>query len=230
MNQDEKTIFNKITSLIDEKDFEKAEIELNLIISSNKNSDEAMSHACLLIGYIHTCRDNKNKKQHIAKRMLLDCIESNFPIPLAYSLYADQEKDKNVAINYLKAGLIKFSESPSIYLCLLKHCKKNETIKYIDEINNKNIVSIDLLNKVIEILISTSNWEKAEMFLQKLLKQADIPDYNRLYLEMLFSFSLVIQEKEIDFQTKTNQGETKSIKITEQTYQIEPMAIDNNQN
>jgi len=198
MNPDEKTLFDSIISLIDEKEFAKAESELNLIISSKKNSEEAISYACFLIGYIHTRWDNKDKKQHLAKRMLLACIESNFPIPQAYSLYADQEKDKNIAINYLKAGLSKFPESSSIYLGILKYCKKDETIKYINEIENKNIVSIGLLNKVIEILISMTNWEKAEIFLQKLLKHADIPDYDRLYYEMLYTFSLVIQEKDIE--------------------------------
>lgn len=198
MNPEEKTLLNSITSLIDEKEFAKAESELNLIISSMKNSEEAISYSYFFIGYIYTCWDNKDKKQHMAKQMLLACIESNFPIPQAFSLYAEQEKDKNIAINYLKSGLSKFPESTSIYLGLLKHSKKNETIKYVNEIDNKNIVSTDLLNKVIEILISTANWEKAEIFLKKLLKQADIPDYDRLYYEMLYSFSLVIQEKDIE--------------------------------
>lgn len=198
MNPDEKTLFDSITLLIDEKDYAKAESELNLIISAKKNSEEAISYASFFVGYIHTCWDNKDKKQHLAKRMLLDCIESNFSIPRAYSLYADQEEDKNIAINYLKAGLSKFPESPSIYLGLLKHCKKNETIKYINEIDNKTIVNTGLLNKVIEILISIADWEKAEIFLEKLLKQADIPEYDRLYYEMVYSFSLLIQEKDIE--------------------------------
>ena len=198
MNLDEKILFSNITSLIDEKEFAKAESELNSIISSKKNSEEAISYACFLIGYIHTCWDNKDKKQHLAKRMLLTCIESNCPIPRAYPLYADQEEDKNIAINYLKDGLSKFPKSPSIYLGLLKHCKKNEAITYINEIDTKDIVNIGLLNKVVEILISIADWKKVEVFLEKLLKQADIPDYDRLYYEMLYSFSLVIQEKDIE--------------------------------
>ncbi|PKM86488.1 MAG: hypothetical protein CVU87_12005 [Firmicutes bacterium HGW-Firmicutes-12] len=197
MNPEEETLFDSITLLIDDKDFAEAENLLNLIISSDKNSMEAISYACLLIGYIHASRDNKNRKQNIAKRMLVSCIESNFPFPRAYSLYADQEKDKNIAINYLKAGLSKFPKSPSIYLGLLKYCKKNDTIEYINEIDNKNIVDTRLLNRVIEILIFTANWEKAEIFLEKLFKQADIPDYDRLYYEMLYSFSLITQEKDI---------------------------------
>jgi len=198
LNPEEKTLFDSIISLIDEKEFAKAESELNLIVSSGKNSEEVISYSYFFIGYIHTCWENKDKKQYFAKRMLLNCIDSNFPIPRAYSIYADQEEDKNIAINYLKAGLSKFPESPSIYLGLLKHCQKNETINYINEIDNKNIMRTGLLNKVIEILIFTANWEKAEIFLEKLLKQTDIPDYDRLYYEMLYSFSLVIQEKDIE--------------------------------
>lgn len=198
LNPDEKALFYSITSLITDEEFAKAESELDSIISL-KYSEEVISYAYFLTGYIHTCWENKGKKQHLARRMLLACIESNFPIPKAYSLFADQEEDKNVAINYLKIGLSKFSESPSIYLGLLKHCKKDETIAYINEIAVKNIVNADLLNKVIEILVSMNDWEKAEIFLDKLLCQVNIPDYNRMYYEMLHSFSLVMQKKTLNY-------------------------------
>ena len=198
MNLDEKSLFDGSILLIDEKEFEKAESELNSIISSNKNSEEVTDYACYLIGYIHTCWDNKNKNQYLAKRMLLTCIESSFPIPQAYSLYADQEEDKNNAINYLKSGLSKFPKSSSIYLGLLKYCKKDEEITYINEIATKNILSVSLLKKVIEALIPIADWEKAEIFLEKLLKRTDIPDHERMYYEMLYSFSLVTQDKNIE--------------------------------
>ena len=121
MDSDEKALFDSIMPLITDKGFEKAEGKLDSIISSTTYSEEAVSYAHFLIGYINTCWNNKHKNHNLAKKMLLDCIESNFPISKAYSLFADQEEDENIAINYLKIGLKKFPESPSIYLGLLKH-------------------------------------------------------------------------------------------------------------
>lgn len=54
--------------------------------------------------------------------MLLKNIESNFPMSESYSLYAEQEKDKNVSMNYLRAGLSKFPNSPSLYGGLYIQC------------------------------------------------------------------------------------------------------------
>jgi len=197
MNSKEKAVFDNIISLIDKKEYAQVESELNSIISSG-NSEKAISYAYYLIGYIHTCWDYKDRNERIAKEMLLACIESSFPVPQAYSLYADQIKDKNTAVNYLKVGLNKFPESPDIYLGLLKYCKKDEVLNYIDEVESKNIEDITLLNKAIDILISMANWEKAEIFLKKINKRNDISDYNRLCYETLHSFSLVIQDKNIE--------------------------------
>lgn len=198
MNSDEKALLDSIMPLITNKEFDKAESQINSIISSTTYSEEAVSYAHFLMGYINTCWNNKHKNQSLAKRMLLNCIESKFPIPKAYSLFADQEEDENIAINYLKIGLSKFPESPSIYLGLLKHSKNDEAISYVNEINAKNIVDTDLLNKVVEILISMTDWEKSEMFLDKLLHQVNIPDYDRMYYTMLHSFSLIMQKKDIE--------------------------------
>lgn len=198
MNPEEKTMFNRIILLINEKKYDEAESQLNIITSSENYSEEAISYAYCLIGYVHTCWDNKDKKQHHAKRMLLNCINSNYPVPRAYSLYADQEKDENIAINYLRIGLSKFPEDPDIYLGLLEHCRKSDAIAYINEIENKNIMNIALLNKAIELLILETNWEKSQVFLEKLIKQTDIDDYDSLYYEMLYSFSLVITGKDIE--------------------------------
>ncbi|NLE04355.1 MAG: hypothetical protein GX638_06070, partial [Crenarchaeota archaeon] len=198
MSSEENTLFDNITTLIDKNDYAKAENELKLIISTETSSEEAISYAHYLIGYINTCWRNEDKKESLAKRMLLACINSNYPFPNAYFLYANQEEDKNIACNYLKAGLSKFPKSAKIYLGILNHCPKNETINYINEIDDKNIIDIDLFNKVIEILIAISNWEKVEVFINKLLKQKYISEHYYLYYKMLYSLSLVKQNKDIE--------------------------------
>lgn len=198
MKTEEKTFFSNIMLLIDKEEYAKAENELDLIVSDRKYSEESISYAYYLIGYINTCWRNENKQKYVAKLMLLKNIESDFPRPESYFFYAEQEKDKNVSMNYLRAGLSKFPNSSSIYLGLLRYCSEKEKIIYINEIDNKNIINANLLNKVIEILISTADWNKVEIFTEKLLKEISITDYDRLYHGMVYSFSLVIQDKNIE--------------------------------
>jgi len=198
MKVEEKLIFENIWQLIENNEFSTAEKQLSDICSDTHSSEESVSYANYMIGCIHTAWNNKDKKTHIAHRALLCCIESSYSIPKAYFHYADIQEDKNVAINYLKEGLQKFPDSPSIYSGLLKHTSGSEKVKCIDEIDSKNIMDVQLLESAIDFLISTNDWVRSECFLQKVLSVSDISDYHKLFCTLLYSFSLVTQNKDVD--------------------------------
>ncbi len=196
MTDKEHGVFDKIFVSIDKKDFINAEQKLNDIINAKKLSEEAISYSHYLIGYIHTRWDNNGKNRRIAKRQLLSCINSDYPYPHAYALYAGEVDDKNTALNYLKSGLEKFPMSPSIYLGLLRYSSKDEKAIYIYEIIEKSILDKKLLNNAVEFLIENEKWEDAEKALQILFHLDDLNVDERLYCRLLFAFSKIEQGKD----------------------------------
>lgn len=68
MKTEEKTFFNNIILLIGKEEYKKAENELNLIISDKKYSEESISYAYFLMGYINTCWRNEYKQKMLQSR------------------------------------------------------------------------------------------------------------------------------------------------------------------
>ncbi|HEY5563213.1 MAG TPA: hypothetical protein VIK72_15950 [Clostridiaceae bacterium] len=126
--------FKEIESLIDNKQYLEAEQQISIIIKDSNNSEKDISIANYLLGYIYTCWNFDKKSTLKAKRYLLDCIKSTYPIPSAIDLFAKIEEDKNVAINYLRDGLKKFPANPEIYVGLLRESIKSEQLEIINEI------------------------------------------------------------------------------------------------
>lgn len=193
-------LFAEIISQIESGDFQNAEKMLQSYVDKAVSvSDEDYSYACFLRGYVHTSYQYKDRDKYIAEKVLLQNIESEYPKDYAYCLYADILEDKNTALNYLKSGLIKFPESPSIYASLLKYCSKVESEQYICEIENKVIKDGPLICKVIEKLLGRSSWEKAAYFLNELIQITSSDDENLLYFHCLHAFSLIAQKTEIEY-------------------------------
>lgn len=199
MEVNEKIIFDNLWQLIDNEDFSKAEKQLQKICEDNQYTEKGVSYANYMIGCIHTARENREKKPHIARHALLRCIESNHPFPMAYLLFSDIEGDRNVAINYLKVGLEKFPVNPAIYRGLLKHSCGSEKVKYINEIDSKNIMDAQLLKMIINFFISENDWVRAEVFSKKVLSVKEISEYDKAFYTLAYSFSLILQNKDMDF-------------------------------
>lgn len=195
---EQKILFENIWELFKNKEYFNAEKQFLAIATDNQSSEESISYANYMIGCINTTFYNKDKKQHIARDALLRCIESKYPIPMAYLMFSDIEEDKNVAVNYLKVALQQFPVSPTIYKGLLKHTIGSEKVKYIDEIDSKNIMDKQLLDTVMDFLIEEKNWAKVEGILQKSLCLKDLSDEHKLYYTLLYAFSMVAQNKNID--------------------------------
>lgn len=196
----DKSIFDQIINLIDLNNFSDAESKVLSIIQNKENiPDRDYSYACFLRGYIHTDCRYKDKKEYVAKKMLLENIESSCSHPIAYCLYANLLDDKNTAVNYLKTGLHKFPDQADIYMALLQNCHQGEIDSYINEIKEKGIKDASLLCRVAEKLLSKNNWEKTEYFLNKLVEITPSENREKLYYNMLYTFSLTFQQKELRY-------------------------------
>lgn len=114
-------MFGEIIEKIKSKEFEYA---IALLDSLLNGDEQTIAKAKYLLGYIYSCRENKNRNENRAKRYLLENINSLYPIPHAYVLYADLIEDKNVAINYLKKGIAQYPQNVNIYRSLLRFTKK----------------------------------------------------------------------------------------------------------
>lgn len=193
------TIFEEITDFIESSKFSKAEIKLKYIIDKKENySDEDYYYACFLRGYIHVDYKYKDKKENIARKMLLNNIESDYPIPMAYCLYADVLKDKNTSTNYLQSGLKTFPNNASIYMSLLKYCSKDEVEMFANEIKEKGIKDTLLTCKIIQSLWNEANWKEVEYFLNELVVMASPDNKSHLFYKLLYTFSLIAQKKEVE--------------------------------
>jgi tetratricopeptide (TPR) repeat protein len=188
--------FKGIEDLIDNKKYLDAEQKLIAIINDINSNEKDISIANYLMGYIHTRFNNKGKSNSIASQALLKCIDSSYPISNAFYLYADVEEDKNIAINYLRKGLAKFSTNSGIYIGLLKYSAKAEQLKVIEEIMGKGLNDYDLLRKVIELLISYNIWEDVDLLSNKAIENNDMSLTTKNYLQLLSAYSKLITNKD----------------------------------
>lgn len=186
-------MFDKIIKLIENNNFESA---LKLLDGVKSNGDpKTEARANYLLGYIHTCREFKEKKDYLAKRYLLSNISSEYPQPFAYALYARVEDDKNVAINYLLRGATIFPRDPRIYLELFRYSNDKDAI--VELIQNEDFSDFNLLVDVIEYLIRRHEWERIERFIFRLQNSDTITEYDSNYLDLLRAFSCVFRSEPI---------------------------------
>lgn len=186
--------FKKIEDLIDNEKYLDAEQQIAVTINDSNSNEKDISIANYLIGYIHTRWNNNEKSDWKARRALLNCIDSSYPIPDAFYLYTSVEKDKNVACNYLRNGLKKFPNNPGIYIGLLKYSMKSEQLKVIDEIKGKALSDYDLLKKVIQLLISYELWDDVDILSYKVIENNDLSDDIKCYLQLLSSYSKLLSK------------------------------------
>lgn len=184
-------MFEKIIKLIENNEFEPA---LNILDGIETSGDpKAEARVNYLLGYIHTCREFKKKKDYLAKRYLLSNINSEYPQPYAYVLYARIENDKNVATNYLLKGSLLFQGDPRIYLELFR--QKTDKDALVEKIQNEDFSDFKLITEVIEYLIEKHEWAEIERFIFRLQNNDTINDYDNNYLELLKAYSHIFREE-----------------------------------
>ena len=143
-------MFSKAIKLIESKSYDEATTLLHSL--SHTDDAKVTAKANYLIGYINTRWDNEDKDTLLAQRSLLANINSEFPLPHAYVLYANISDDINVAINYLKKGIQRFPKEQELYKALLHLSNSKDAV--IEEIQNQGLCDALLLGDVISYLIT----------------------------------------------------------------------------
>lgn len=186
-------MFDHIIKLIEINNFESADTQLQSLV--HDNDPKTVARANYLLGYIHTCRENKDKKAILAKRYLLNNLSSEFPRAYAYVLYAKLEEDRNTALNYLKKGVSSFPNDPRIYLELFQQSQDKDRI--VEIIQNEEFSDYYLLKAVIEYLIRKNDWEKTERFILRMQNNDIISEPERVYLDTLRAYSLLFRNEPV---------------------------------
>lgn len=168
-------IFQNIKKKIEKREFNSAIKDLTKISTSKKSSKEDKSYANYLIGFINNNYFYDDKDTEQGKNALIKCIESEFPIPEAFSILSSLEDDKNIAINCLKKGKSLFPDSPTIYRSLL-NCpiSKADCLTYINEVKKREIKDFYLFNQILEYLISQHLWEETKYFTKIIIDSPNV--------------------------------------------------------
>lgn len=186
--------FDKIKKLIINKEYDLAQKEL--IPFCNCEDEKTAAKANYLIGYINTQWDYKENNAGKAKRYLRANLNSNFPHPYAYVLYARLEEDKNISENYLKKGIKKFPEEVELYCELLSLSSNKEDV--VQLIKDNGFTDVELLSGVISYLILTDQWDKISRFIFRIRNNNALTDLELQYLNLIEAYSLA-NKKEPDF-------------------------------
>lgn len=189
----------EIKSLIDNKEYEKADRELTKMLETTDEDTEQYSHISYIKGCLNSDYRYKNRNEYIAKNSLMRCINSKYSIPSSYCRYAEIEQDVNIAINYLRQGLEKFPNDTTIYRTLLNKTKiQEDKLKIIEEINSNKLVDYNLFAEIIQIYLQHNEWGACHKYAKVIIKSFKLDDDEFALFNLIFAISILSSSKEID--------------------------------
>ena len=178
-------MFSKAIKLIESKSYDEATTLLHSL--SHTDDAKVTAKANYLIGYINTRWDNEDKDTLLAQRSLLANINSEFPLPHAYVLYANISDDINVAINYLKKGIQRFPKEQELYKALLHLSNSRDAV--IEEIQNQGLCDALLLGDVISYLITIQRWDEIAKFAYCIRNGNELDIEDDMYLTLIEAYT-----------------------------------------
>lgn len=182
-------MFDDIINTINNKNFNQAIELLTPLIHSD--DQQTVAYAYYYLGFINTSFYYEGRNKENAKIYLYHNLNSNYPIPYAYVLYANEIEDKNIAVNYLRKGNKLYPKYAPIYSSLLKYEMNKEQI--IDQINKEGLTDRKLISDVIEYLISKNSWENISYFIQIIKSNNEIDDIDNTYYQMVEAYSFLFK-------------------------------------
>ena len=178
-------MFTSIIKSIEEKEYKLAVDALVPLLDEEDEKVVAIAH--YMLGYINTRSDYSARNEYQAKRHLRLNLNSNYPHPYGYVLYAQVEEDPNVALNYLERGLARFPNDTGIISSFLRLSPDKNAV--IDLIKEKDINDIGLISEVISQLISTNQWNETIPFIVRLEKETTLSEEEQSYLDLIKAYT-----------------------------------------
>lgn len=183
-------MFTPIIKNIEEKEYKLAVDALVLLLDEENERVVATAH--YMLGYINTCSDYSERNDRQAKRHLRLNLNSNYPHPYGYVLYAKVENDPNVVLNYLKKGIAHFPKDAEILFSLLRLSPDKNGV--IGLVKKSGINDIKLISEVISQLISTGQWNEIIPFIVQLEHGSTLSEEEQNYLNLIKAYAYLFAD------------------------------------
>ncbi len=190
--------FDNILKLAEGEKYKEAEQQLDNILKDPSITEKDKSIANYLLGLVNVDWRNKDKNDLKAARCFNESIESNYPIKEAFIEYSVLEEDL-IAINILRKGLRIFPDNDKLYLALLERTEEEDRSDIFCEIENKNILSVDILRYKIEHEFLLCIYSQCVESVKKCLGNFSFDGIDYFVLKMIQGFSLLLSEDNTGF-------------------------------
>lgn len=190
MTNEKLKYFENAFNFIKNKNYTEAIVDLNKLL--NNNDDEILAYTNYLLGYINTQFDYKQRNKKEARRLLYSNINSNYPCPHAFVLYAELESDNNIAENYLLKGIALFPNETSIYEKLLEITNNKDEV--VRTIKARGLHDAQLLGKSLAYLVSSQNWSEVVQFINILQQNNNLTTVQDLHLNIIYAYALMFKD------------------------------------
>ncbi len=167
MMSEQKNWSDEVIRLIHEGAFELAEEKLSALTDASRKGDgQEYALACALRGYLHMQRRYRQRDERLAAGLLLKNLDSAWPRPFAYVLFADCCPRREVAMNYLRQGRRRFPDNAGICTAFIRLASDGEARECMEDALRRGMRDGEMLAASAGRLLRTGDWGGAYPFLQ----------------------------------------------------------------
>lgn len=166
---EQKNWSDEVIRLIDAGSFELAEEKLSALTDAFQSDyGQEYALACALRGYLHMQRGYRQRDERLAAELLLKNLDSDWPRPFAYVLFAGCCPRKEVAVNYLRQGRRRFPDSAGICAAFIRLASDEEARECMEDALRRGIRDREMFAASIGRLLRAGDWRGAYPFLKML--------------------------------------------------------------
>ncbi len=182
--------FDEIIEIIDANDYDNAEKELDILISSLTGKD--LVRAYHIKAYINDEFRYNEGSRKIAKQCYEYVVDSDYPRDYAYYRLAVFERDKQISKSILKKAIKLFPQSICCYKYLLACSEDDEKVTTYDEICEKGLFDWDIQEQMFSFYFEDGKYENSiEVYLRNDFSKMDDNTYKYSW-DLAYAFALML--------------------------------------